>query len=245
MHRPADRSEVRRRRRRREEPRLVAEHERDAAVGRAESSGADPDDGSPLAHSSSRSAARYASTRAGSTSASRADAGIGETLQLGDRIDERVDAAPGRRDALPRGEEASEHDRVDGFDLAAQPRERAPAEAAEDVDVAPLALESARPELAVDDPTVGLEPGQCGARLVGRDGEPVRELGDRERRVRPRRSGRAGRGGARRPVPRKRRGGHSGQRRQVHRGTAPHPRLRPPGPPRRPGSGSRGDGPPA
>ena len=53
-------------------------------------------------------------------------------------------SAPTARHALPGRQEPAERLRVDGLDLAAEPRERAAAELAQDLGIAPLALRAAR-----------------------------------------------------------------------------------------------------
>ena len=75
-----------------------------------------------------------------------------DALELLDRLDERVGAAPAAADALPRGEEPHERGGVDRLDLVAQRGERAAPQRAEHARVAPLALAAAGPELAVHDP---------------------------------------------------------------------------------------------
>ena len=67
--------------------------------------------------------------------------------------------------ALPRGEEARVGGCVDGLDLVAQRGERAAAQDAQHVRVAPLPLDTARPELAEHDPALALEPGERAGRV--------------------------------------------------------------------------------
>ena len=56
-----------------------------------------------------------------------------------------------------RGQEAGQRGGVDRLDLLAQRGERPAPELAEDVGVAPLALDAVGPELAAHDPAVALE----------------------------------------------------------------------------------------
>ena len=69
----------------------------------------------------------------------------------------RVDAAARRRDAVPRREEAGQRLLLDRLDLAAQRGQRAAAQLAQHVDVAPLAADAVGAELAAHDAPVGLE----------------------------------------------------------------------------------------
>src|ERR1051326_2334987 len=129
---------------------------------------------SPAAASASRSPARYPSMRAGRMSVSKIDAAGGAArrapsaaggedprledrrgerpaLQALDDVEERVEAGAPRDHALPRGDETAEHGRLDGLDFVTQPRERAPAQRAKDVGIAPLAVHAARTGLAFDE----------------------------------------------------------------------------------------------
>ncbi|GIU89959.1 MAG: hypothetical protein KatS3mg010_1058 [Acidimicrobiia bacterium] len=110
--------------------------------------------------------------------------GDGDALELLDRVDERVESAPGRADALPRGQEPRERGRVDRLDLVAHRRERPAAQCAQHVHVAPLALHPAGPELAEHDAALALESSQRLVRSLGRDAEPPGQLVGRERPVR-------------------------------------------------------------
>ena len=85
-------------------------------------------------------------------------------MQLLERLDERVEPAPAAPDALPRGQEARERRGVDRLDLVAQRRERPAPQHAQHVRVAPLALDAARPELAVHDAFLGFEPRRARSR---------------------------------------------------------------------------------
>ncbi len=110
----------------------------------------------------------------------------GRALQLLDRVEQRFEPAPPGPDAVPRRRRSGRARRVDRLDLLAQPRERPPTEAAQDVRIDPLALDAAGPELAFDQ-LAGLgEPeqqrfGDCRTQAVTRG-----QLADRERAVRSR-----------------------------------------------------------
>ena len=80
-----------------------------------------------------------------------------DTLELLERLDERVEPAPAPPDALPRGQEAGERRRVDRLDLVPHRGERTAPEHAQDVRVAPLAFHAARAELAVEHAFLGCE----------------------------------------------------------------------------------------
>ena len=64
---------------------------------------------------------------------------------------------------MPRREEARERLLVDGFDLAAERRQRRAAQAAQHVGVAPLALAAAGSQLAAHEQLVRLELGEDAA----------------------------------------------------------------------------------
>ena len=72
-------------------------------------------------------------------------------LQLLDGVEQRIDASPRRADAVPRQQEPPERVGLDRLDLLPQPRERAAAQAAQDVGVDPFAIGAARTELALDE----------------------------------------------------------------------------------------------
>ena len=110
-------------------------------------------------------------------------------MELLDRFDQRVGAAPAAADALPRREEPNEGRRVDRLDLVAQRGQRTPAQGAQHAGVAPLALDAAGAELAVHDPARGFEAGHCLAGALGGDPEPRGDVVDDERNVRAREAG--------------------------------------------------------
>src|SRR5258708_39974300 len=66
-------------------------------------------------------------------------------------------------DALPGRQEAGEPALVGGLDLLAKRRQRGAAQAAKHLDVAPVTLGPAGPQLAANDRTVALELAQHGA----------------------------------------------------------------------------------
>ena len=70
-------------------------------------------------------------------------------------------AAPHGRDAMPVGEEPGERGGIHGLDFAPQAREGLPAEQAQHIGVAPLALGAARPELPPQDRARGEQPFEC------------------------------------------------------------------------------------
>ena len=92
-------------------------------------------------------------------------------LQLFDGVEQRLESAAPRPDAVPRDDEAAERVGVDRFDFLAQPGERPAAQAAQDVGVDPLALGAAGPELALDEPPGLAQPQQ--QRLGDRGAEAV------------------------------------------------------------------------
>ena len=175
--------------RRREQPHAVAEEQPDPTVVGAERARADPDELARRAQlvEHARPVAVDARGQHVAFEHRRRDR---DALQLFERLDERVGAAPAPADALPRAQEPRVGRRVDRFDLVAQRGERAAAQDAQHVRVAPFAFDAAGPELAEHDATVGLEAGQRGAGALDRDVEARGELLDRERHVRARRSGR-------------------------------------------------------
>ncbi len=107
-----------------------------------------------------------------------------EPLQPHEHLAQPVDAGSGAGvpvDALPGGQEGGQAPLVGGLDLLAQRGERGAPEAAQDLDVAPLALAASWPQLAADEIPSALELAQdgagvdaiAGAQLVGGEG-PVR-----------------------------------------------------------------------
>ena len=81
-----------------------------------------------------------------------------DTLQLLERLDQRVHAPSPAADALPRRQEPHERDRVDRLDLVPERGERAAAQRPQHAGVAPLAFGAGGPELAVHDAARGFEP---------------------------------------------------------------------------------------
>ena len=153
--------------RRREQLDPVAEEQADAAVVGAERARADP-------HQLARRAQLVEHRRAVAVDPRREHVALEhrrrdrDALQLFDRFDQRVGAAPAPTDALPGGEEPDERRRVDGLDLVAQRGERAPAQRAQHAGVAPLALDAAGPELAVHDAARGSRRANASPRAFGR-----------------------------------------------------------------------------
>ena len=95
--------------------------------------------------------------------------------------DERLAQARAPVDSVPAREEAGEGDLLDGLDLLAKGSERGSTDPPEDVGVAPLALGSARPELAADEPVLALQHDQLGFGALDVDAEPLSRLTGRER----------------------------------------------------------------
>ena len=91
---------------------------------------------------------------------------------------ERFPQARAAVDSVPAREESPERRLLRGLDLLAQRGQGSPAEAPEDVRVAPLALAASRPELAADDPLLALELPQ---QRLDVDAEVLVRLGGRER----------------------------------------------------------------
>ena len=73
-------------------------------------------------------------------------------LQPLDDIEQRVEPGARAGQPVPGDEEPAEHVRLDRLDLLAQRRQRAAADEAQHVGVAPFAALAAGPELALDDP---------------------------------------------------------------------------------------------
>ncbi len=127
----------------------IGQVQRDAAVALAERFHADPRD---LA----RGRERVEVPGAIALDARRQDLGLeqrgGERrpLQALDDVEQRVETDSPPHDALPRGDEPAEHGGLDGLHLLAQAGERAAAQGAQHVGIAPLAMGSARPELAFE-----------------------------------------------------------------------------------------------
>ena len=138
----------------REQADAVAEVQADAPVVGTERPRADPDDLAgraqfvehrrPVALDPGRQDVAFEHRR-----------GDRDTLQLLERLDERVEPAPAPPDALPRGQEARERRGVDRLDLVPHRRERPAPQHAQHVRVAPLALDAAGTELAVEHALLG------------------------------------------------------------------------------------------
>ena len=122
-----------------------------------------------------------------------------EALQLFERLEECVGAAPAAGDALPRGQEPREGRGVDRLDLVPQRGERSPAQCAQHVGVAPLPLDPARTKLAEHDTPVGLESGECVAGAVGGNPETGAHVVEQRTARACARSGRRDRRAAGRP----------------------------------------------
>ena len=90
------------------------------------------------------------------------------------------------RQALPRGEQASEHRGLDRFHLAAQLRERAAADLAEDAGLAPFALRAAGTEIAFEQAAYADQPPQHGFDDGSAETEAAGDVGGGERAVRAR-----------------------------------------------------------
>ena len=137
-------------RERRPQPRqVIGEVQRDAAVAFAERLDADPDDfaGAHQRVEHPRCVVVYARRQDFALEDGRRDGGA---LQLLDRIEQRLEPASTRADAVPRHEKAAERFGIDRLDLVAQPCKRSPAKAAQHVGIDPLAFGAARPEFALD-----------------------------------------------------------------------------------------------
>ncbi len=181
MHRPVGQV-VGLGRRRHQQPRLVAEHQPHPPVGR-------PDGARPHPHQLARRAQGVEVGGPVLGQPGRQDLGLQHrrrqrcALQLGQHVDQRVHAPPGRPQPVPLAEEPGQRGPVDRLDLLAQPGQRPPPQLAQDLDVAPLALDPVGPELALHDPALvgqGTERGRGPRRghVVAR-----RHLGGRERPV--------------------------------------------------------------
>ena len=169
----------------REEVDLVAEEEADLAVARPERAGPHPDD-------VARRAQGVEVDRPVALDTEREHVGVERAgrdrcaLQQTDGVDHPVQPAATRPDALPGRQEAGEGGLVDRLDLLAEGGQRTPPQLAEDLDVAPLALDAAGPELAVHEATIGLQRLQGVLHPVRRSAEPSRRGIGEERAVRTR-----------------------------------------------------------
>ena len=81
-------------------------------------------------------------------------------LQLLDAVEQRVEAPTLARHALPGHRQPAQCFGLDRLDLLAQPRQRALAQGPQHVDAAPLALDAAGPELALQHTPGGGQPRQ-------------------------------------------------------------------------------------
>ena len=97
----------------------------------------------------------------------------------------RALAAPTGATPCQAGRNRAERGRVDRLDLAAQPRQRPPAEQPQDLGVAPLALGAARPELAAEQRAGGEQPLERVLDDADRQAPAAGGLGRQERAVRP------------------------------------------------------------
>ena len=156
---------------RRQQPRqMIGEVQRDAAVALAERLDADPDDFAGRRD-------RVEIGRIVAVDPRRQDLGLEDrrrqrrALQLLDRVEQRVGAAPPPDDPLPRRREPAEHRLIDRLDLVAQLGERAAPQHAQHAGVGPLAPRAAGTELALDQASFGGEPHQH--RFGGRHAEAV------------------------------------------------------------------------
>ena len=148
------------RRRRREEPHLVADVKRDAAVVGPECSGSDP-------HQVAARAQLVQVHRTEPTDTGGQDVVLqdrrrdGGALQASDRVHQGVRTGRRRHESLPRRQEPPERRGVDGLDLLSERGERPATEPSEHVDVAPLAFDAPPAvrgaELAVGDASARLQ----------------------------------------------------------------------------------------
>ncbi len=138
---------------------LVAEAEAQPAVGGSEGTGADPHDVAARAQ-----VVEIAAAIAEHASRQHVpfERGSDErcSLEQAERLDESIEAAPVGGDAMPGGQESCQGLLLDGLDLAAQRGQRSPAELAQHLHVAPLALQPVRAELAPHQALLRLEGGQ-------------------------------------------------------------------------------------
>ena len=109
--------------------------------------------------------------------------------ELLDRREERIETGPGPAHALPLHEEPRERGSVDGLDLLAELRERAPLQCLQNSGVAPLAGSPSREELPFDDPFFLREPLENRPDRRDREAEPRGDVLGAERTVRPRPAG--------------------------------------------------------
>ncbi len=112
---------------------------------------------------------------------------LGQALQRGRSPEWRHVRAGARHrhDALPGRQEPGERRRIDRLDLAAQPGQRAAAQDAQHVRVAPLALGATRPELATQQGARREQALQGVLDDADRQAQPTRRLGRQERAVGP------------------------------------------------------------
>ena len=155
---------------------------------------------SPAVQSASRSAGLVARPcgRAGRRSRAPTPGWTRRPARRAPRPGRRGPAGAGRRPATA-GRKRPSAAAVDRLDLGAQHGQRAPAELAQHLGVAPLPLGAAGPELAADQAAVGHQRVEHGADPVGVDAEPRRRRRGRGTARGCGRSGRPGPRAARRP----------------------------------------------
>ena len=107
-------------------------------------------------------------------------------LQNFDGIEQRVEAAARRGDALPAREQAREGVLFGRHHFAAQARQRLAADLLQHVRVAPFAMHAAGPELAFQQLALGVEAPQHGFDFGGREAIARGDIGGGERSVRAR-----------------------------------------------------------
>ena len=164
---------------------MIGQIQRDAAVAFAERFEAAPDD---FAGGEQRVEVRALIVFDARRQDFRFDARCRQrrALQRFDDVEQRVEALARTRQALPCGDEASEHRGLDRFDLAAQLRERAAADLAEHARLAPFALGAARTEIPFEQASHADQPPQHGLDDRSAEAEAARDFGGGERAVRAR-----------------------------------------------------------
>ena len=142
---------------------------------------------SPAAISVSSPAGSYPATRAGRMEVSSSDAGNGRALQAFDGVEQRIEmrmgTAPRRQQPLPVGKEAGQRVLLDRLDFAAQLGQGFAANLAQDLGVAPLAMQAARAKTAFEDTTLHQELAQCVFDYGGIEGKAIGDFAQRERPV--------------------------------------------------------------
>ena len=142
------------------EGQAVGPVERDPSVITAQRAGAQPDDLACRAQlvEQARAVAAHARRQHVAFQHARRQR---HALQLGDHLRQAAAAAAVAAHTVPARQEACQRLRLDRLDLAPQPRQRAPAQHAQHVRVAPLALDAAGPELAAHHPARGKQSLEC------------------------------------------------------------------------------------